>query len=147
MLVGCRLFVTQVSSINRVLRNLSSDTQKGGSLGGCAAGPAGHHAVYSGLFGSGASPWHRTATNPWYGAAGTAAVMHGAAAAAAAAGCIAATQQQHHRQLTQAGAAATASGANAAGNFHHGQQHSASTNIDRKCTPILCFVFLSFYPT
>ena len=97
-----------MSSINRVLRNLSADTQKGGPHLG-AAGPA--H-VYGGLFGGQA--WHRGA-NPWYGGA---AVMHGAAGVAAAAGGLqAACIATQHRQL------APPTGI-----------HPASNTLDRKCT-------------
>jgi len=98
-----------VSSINRVLRNLSADTQKGGGPHLSAAGP-GH--VYGGLFGGQA--WHRSA-NPWYSGA---AVMHGAAGVAAAAGGLqAACIATQHRQLAPASAI-----------------HPASNTIDRKCT-------------
>ena len=99
----------QVSSINRVLRNLSADTQKSGGPHLGAAGP-GH--VYGGLFAGQA--WHRGA-NPWYSGA---AVMHGAAGVAAAAGGLqAACIATQHRQLTQPAGI-----------------HPASSNIDRKCT-------------
>jgi len=95
-----------VSSINRVLRNLSSDTQKGGGGPhlGVAGGP-GH--VYGGLFGG--QVWHRGA-NPWYGGA---AVMHGTAgvAAAAAGGLQAACIASQHRQLAPATGIHPASGA------------------------------------
>ena len=99
-----------MSSINRVLRNLSADTQKGG--GGPHLGAAGPGHVYGGLFGGQA--WHRP-TNPWYGSA---AVMHGAAGVAAAAGGLqAACIASQHRQL------APATGI-----------HPASSAIDRKRT-------------
>jgi len=103
------VLIRQVSSINRVLRNLSADTQKGG---GPHLGPAGPGHVYGGLFGGQA--WHRSA-NPWYGGA---AVMHGAAGVAAAAGGLqAACIASQHRQLAPAAAI-----------------HPASNAIDRKRT-------------
>ena len=104
------MLIRQVSSINRVLRNLSADTQKGGGPHLGAGGP-GH--VYGGLFGGQA--WHRGA-NPWYG-------MHGAAAAgvaaAAGAGLQAACIASQHRQLQAPPTAGI---------------HPASTAIDRKRT-------------
>jgi len=138
----------QVSSINRVLRNLTAETQKSGSVGmmpGSHLSSAGSH-VYGGLFGSQA--WHRSAAvaaacggggggvstagvtspggggptgtcSPWYSSA----MMHGAAAAAAAVHAAGGSLGSHH----QLGSSLSSSG-------HCGITASHLGGMDRKRT-------------
>jgi len=71
-----------VSSINRVLRNLTTDTHRSGG-GGHHIFASGHvYDKFGGLFG-GSQPWTHRAGHPWYAAGpgpsggGSASVLHG----------------------------------------------------------------------
>ena len=58
----------QVSSINRVLRNLTTETHRTGGGGGHSIFAASHmYDKFGGLFG-GSQPWTHRAGHPWYAA-------------------------------------------------------------------------------